>query len=78
MICKGTICKTKERIWTEERIVGYNGINTESPYKVRISVGCGARTLVKVREEGKGIPNQPSKGPASIVKSGSGTGWVGS
>ena len=68
------ICKTNERVCIDERIVGYRGINTEISYNVKISVGCGARTRVKVREEGKGIPNQPSKGPAAKVKSGSETG----
>ena len=68
------ICKTNERIWIEKRSVGYRGINAESPYRLKISVGCGARTRVKEKGEGKGISNHPSKGSTEEVKSGSRTG----
>ena len=62
----------------EERIVGYRGIKAGIPYKFRISVECGILTCVKERVQGNGIPNYPSKRPVEEVKSGSGTGWVGS
>ena len=62
-----------ESTWKKE-LLGIKGISAESPYKFKILVGYGARTCVKERLEGNGIPNHQPKGPVEEEKSGSGTG----
>ena len=55
---KGSVCNTNDRIYEEGKKIGYRFIKTSSPYKARISVGCGDRRCVRERALGNGMPNQ--------------------
>ena len=59
-------------------IVGYRGIKGSSPYKARISVGCGARRHTSVKRFGNEIQDHLSNRPSEEGKFGSGIEWVGS